>query len=242
MRRTTLVLVATVVAVLGSACGGSAARSSPVTTGAASSPSAAASGDPAADDLGELDGEVRAWHPDPFATTRSPPGWRSSAELRTTLPGHPGRADRAARQSGRTARLALVVPRSVRIHLRRRAVPVPGGLVRRRAKDRSLVGSRLVSIGGHPRGQIESALRPLVPADNESGELIGLEDAMSTVEYLHGLGIVDDPASRGSSSRGPDGIAGHGRPGPRGVGRLRAELGLIGDLMGDAHGGSRAPR
>ncbi len=74
-----------------------------------------------------------------------------------------------------------------------------------RAKDASLVGSRVVSIGGHPIDEVEAALRPLVPADNESGELNGLGPAMSTVEFLHGLGIVDDPAKPGFVLERPDG-------------------------------------
>ncbi len=73
------------------------------------------------------------------------------------------------------------------------------------ARDETLVGSRLVSIGGTPVDEVESALRPLVPADNESGELLGLEDQMSTVEFLHGLGFVDDTSKPGFVFEKPDG-------------------------------------
>ena len=73
------------------------------------------------------------------------------------------------------------------------------------ARDETLIGSRLVSIGGTLVKQVESALRPLVPADNESGELIGVEDQLSTVEFLHGLGFVDDTSKPGFAFEKPDG-------------------------------------
>ena len=69
------------------------------------------------------------------------------------------------------------------------------------ADDRSLIGSRLVAIGSTPVAQVEAALRPLVPADNESGKLDGLQFPMSNVEILHGLGIVKDPAFQMRTSR-----------------------------------------
>ena len=53
--------------------------------------------------------------------------------------------------------------------------------------------------------QVESALRPLVPADNESGKLIGMQDELSTVEFLHGLGFVDDPTKPGFVFEKPGG-------------------------------------
>jgi hypothetical protein len=62
------------------------------------------------------------------------------------------------------------------------------------AKDTSLVGSRLVSIGGHSVDEVESTLRPLIPHDNEMGFRNAVEGAFSYVEYLHGSGIVTDPA------------------------------------------------
>ena len=47
--------------------------------------------------------------------------------------------------------------------------------------DESLEGS-----SGMPAAAVEAALRPLVPSDNESGELDALEGPMLYVEYLHG--------------------------------------------------------
>ncbi len=47
------------------------------------------------------------------------------------------------------------------------------------AKDESLIGSRLISIGGHPVDEVESTLRPLIPHDNEMGFLDSAADAFS---------------------------------------------------------------
>jgi hypothetical protein len=62
------------------------------------------------------------------------------------------------------------------------------------AKDKSLIGSRLISIAGHPVDEVESTLRALIPHDNEMGFLEGVAEAFSLVEFLHGSGIVADPA------------------------------------------------
>lgn len=62
------------------------------------------------------------------------------------------------------------------------------------AKDKSLIGSRLISIDGHPITDVEATLKPLIPHDNEDGFLINGELALSRVELLHGAGIVSDPA------------------------------------------------
>jgi len=61
------------------------------------------------------------------------------------------------------------------------------------AKDKSLIGSRLISIGGHPVEQVEATLRSLIPHDNEMGFLDGVAEAFSLVEFLHGMGVVVDP-------------------------------------------------
>jgi hypothetical protein len=103
-----------------------------------------------------------------------------------------------------------------------------------RAKDPTLVGSRLVSIGGHPVAEVEAALRPLVPADNESGKLDGLAGSMSNVEFLHGLGIVDDPAKPGFVVRHPDGTQVTVDLTSSDLDTWSRELDVIGDLVGDA--------
>ncbi|GEM_PF-2193698 len=72
------------------------------------------------------------------------------------------------------------------------------------AKDKSLIGSRLISISGHRVDEVESTLRPLIPHDNEMGFLDGVEGAFSYVEYLHGSGIVADTAKPGYVLERPD--------------------------------------
>ena len=62
------------------------------------------------------------------------------------------------------------------------------------AKDDTLIGSRLISIGGHPIDEVESTLRPLTPHDNEMGFLDGVQGSLSYPEYLEGSGIVADPS------------------------------------------------
>ncbi len=73
------------------------------------------------------------------------------------------------------------------------------------AKDASLIGSRLISIGGHPVDEVEATLRPLVPHDNEMGFLDGVEGAFSYAEFLHGSGIVADRAKPQYVLEHPDG-------------------------------------
>jgi len=62
------------------------------------------------------------------------------------------------------------------------------------ALDPTLVGARVVSIGGHPIADVEAAIRPLAPHDNEMGFLLNGQFLFSVSEYLHGAGIVSDPA------------------------------------------------
>ena len=57
--------------------------------------------------------------------------------------------------------------------------------------DSSLVGDRLISIGGHPIDEVVDRLTPLVPHDNANGLLGGLLWELNSVEYLSGAGIVD---------------------------------------------------
>jgi hypothetical protein len=102
-----------------------------------------------------------------------------------------------------------------------------------RARDESLIGARLVSVGGTPIDQIETALRPLIPSDNESGELTGLQDVLSTMEFLHGLGIVHDPDKPAFSFSKPNGSSVTVDLVPEDV-ESEWGAGLIGYLLGDA--------
>jgi len=74
------------------------------------------------------------------------------------------------------------------------------------AKDKSLIGSRLISIGGRPVNEVESTLRPLIPHDNEMSFLDGVAEAFSLVEFLHGSAIVADPTKPQYVLEHPDGM------------------------------------
>lgn len=75
------------------------------------------------------------------------------------------------------------------------------------ARDRSLVGARLVAIEGTPAERVLERVRPLVPADNESNRRGLTPHFALTAEILDGLGLVDGTASarftleRGAGSR-----------------------------------------
>jgi len=74
-----------------------------------------------------------------------------------------------------------------------------------RAADASLVGARLVSIGGVPIDDVVERLTPLVPHDNADGLLEGLAYTLNVAEYLNGAGIVTDLAHPAFQLRKPGG-------------------------------------
>ena len=153
-------------------------------------------------DLALLDSQVRTFHPNPFAIHPEVEWVAKLGELERSLP--------TATPDEQIVQLASLVA-LLDTHSSFDGLTKPDGpLAFRfyqvalygfadgwfviRAKDASLVGSRLVSIGGMPVADVVARLRTLIPADNESGKLNGLDNWMSAVEYLHGLGIVHDPA------------------------------------------------
>jgi len=241
------VLATLAIAMLAGACGGSTSSSgpSPVTT-AAATPSAAAvsSGGPSAStassaeqwaaDLDQLDAEVRAHHPNPFKINPETAWVAKLAELRTSLPA----ASRDQQIVGLASLVGLLDTHSSLDVDDLRMYDVllyrfPEGWFVDAARDPTLIGDRLVSINGHSAADIETLMRPLVPADNESGELDGLW-VMSLVEYLHGLGVVDDPAKPAFVFERPDGTRLSVDPGATDVTDFTDEFKLTGDLVGDA--------
>ena len=220
------------------ACAANGPRASSSTAApvpAVGSSSAAPSSDPWADDLTLLDNKVRAMHPGPFVVTPEAVWMAKLDELRMTLP--------TATPDERVVQFASLVglldthsSMSGHFHYYDALFyRFADGWFVVRAKDRTLVGSRLVAIGDHPVSDVEAALRPLVPADNESGELDGLQYPMSTVEFLHGIGIVDDPAKPNYVLQRPDGTTTtvdltSSEP----VEFWETQLGVIGGLVGDA--------
>ena len=237
VRAASMILVVAAVGLLVGGCTPGPAESGSPSASAqavASLPTAAASIDPLVGDLMLLDEKVRELHPDPFAIHPESAWVAKLAELRQTLPG--------ATPDQRIVQVASLVGlldthSSIdgAFHLYDAVVyPFKDGWFVVRAKDPTLVGSKLVSIGGHPIAAVEAALRPLVPADNESGKLDGLEGSMTTVEFLHGLGIVDDPAKPAFVFERVDGTQVTVDLTSSFETTWEAELGIIGDLLGDA--------
>jgi hypothetical protein len=234
----TLPLVACAAIILVAACGGSGPVESPSAVASAradSSTSPGTSGDSWAADLTILDQKVRTIHPGPFVATPEAAWVAKLDELRKTLP--------TATPDQRIVQFASLVGlldthSGMGGHFHYYGAlfyPFADGWFVVRAMDPSLVGLRLVSIGGHPVNDVEAALRPLVPADNESGELDGLQGAMSTVEFLHGLGIVEDPAKPDFVLQRNDGSQSTVElTSTEPVEFWESQLGIIGDLMGDA--------
>jgi hypothetical protein len=205
----------------------------PSTSPVAGSPSAALTG-PWADDLALIDREVRARHPDPFVNHPESEWNAKLAELASTLP--------TATTDAQTVQLASLVGLLDSHSYLFGPVHVyglwtyrfPEGWFVVRAEDPSLVGSRLVAIGRTPIEEVERALRPLIPNDNEFNDLTGMQDLMSTVEFLHGLGFVEDPTKPGYVLEKPGGGRITVDPAPEPGDTSAFAAGLIGYLMGDA--------
>jgi dienelactone hydrolase len=56
----------------------------------------------------------------------------------------------------------------------------------------NLLRARLIAVGGRPLAEVEEAVRPLVPHDNESTLGLRLTTYLDTAEVLHGLGLAPD--------------------------------------------------
>ena len=177
---------------------------------------------------------VRAGHPNPFAINPEETWVAKLAELHQSLP--------TANPDEQVVQVASLVglldthswftaPGNAYDVL---LYPFADGWFVVRARDTSLVGARLISINGMPAADVEAAMRPMVPADNESGELDGLQYPMTSVEYLHGSGIVDDPGRPGYVFQLPDGSQATVDLTSSPASSWEQQLGIIGDLMGDA--------
>jgi len=200
----------------------------------AASPAPSTNPRPWAQDLAVLDAGVRAYHPAPFAINPESAWVAKLAELELSLP----TASPDEQIVGVSSLVGLLdthswltAPSHTYDML---AYPFADGWFVVRASDPSLVGSRVVSIDGTPIAQVEATMRPLVPADNESGELDGLQVPMSSVELLHGTGIVADPAKPGYVFQRPDGSQVTADLGSATIDDWAAQLHVIGDLVGDA--------
>jgi len=61
------------------------------------------------------------------------------------------------------------------------------------ARDHTLVGARLISIGRTSAKDVEKLMQPVIPGDNPSARL-NAAYLTAYVDHLHGLGIVADPS------------------------------------------------
>jgi hypothetical protein len=181
------------------ACGGSAPSSLPSPT-LGTSPVAQASTGPSAtplDDLDRLDQFVRSTHVAPFVIHPESEWTAKLAEIRPKL----------AAANSQDERLVLVASlvglldthTGLGLDSGFHEYPIflyhfTDGWYVIAAVDPTLVGARVISIGGHPVVDIEAALRPLVPHDNDLGFLLNVQQPFSAAEYLHGAGIVADTA------------------------------------------------
>jgi hypothetical protein len=239
-----------VVVALAGACAGPAAPTNgtaPTPTGATPATPAAAAPDaaatpsatqrsPWAQDLRTLDQGVRTLHPGPFVISPEA-AWKAKlAELEGSLPD--ATPDQQLVQLASLVGLldthsGLTAPQPLHAY-ELLFYPFSDGWFVIRAKDPTLVGSRLVSIGGTPVAKVEAALRPLVPSDNESGELDAMQGLMSYVEYLHGAGIVTDRVKPAYVLERPDRTRLTVDPASVEESTWVDELGVIGDLVGAA--------
>jgi hypothetical protein len=212
-----------------------AATPSPVARQVAPSVAPSPSVDPWTADLVKLDAAVRRIHPAPF-TIHPESEWTSKlAELRASGP-----AASADEQLVQIASLVGLLDTHTFLDGPRNATfyelllfPFSEGLFVIRAKDPSWVGARLVSISGVPIDQVEKRLTPLVPHDNHSGLLDGIQGLYSSVEYLHGAGIVADPAKPGFALEKGNGGSVVVDPSAVSGSAWETEFGIVGDLVGD---------
>lgn len=197
--------VVCVLSVLGS-CADDAGKTAAVTLPSSilgeSTPTALTPVEAWAADLDELDRRVRNTHPDPFAIHPESEWVSKIAELKTTLAKLTG-----DEQMVRFASLVGLLD----THSSFGGLSEPDGALLFpfyqlytngfadgtfvvRAADPSLVGDRVVSIGGVGIEDVKAKFMPIFPADNDTGKQNSLDNWLTAVGYLHGLGIVQDVA------------------------------------------------
>jgi hypothetical protein len=203
-----------VVALLAAACAAGTASPSPVpplATPGVTAPATSPTPRPTPGleyDLSRLDTWVRTLHPGPF-TIHPESEWLATLDVVRSKLASAANKDEVfalfSRLGGLLDRHTFVVPEGG-FH----AYPIlfyrfSDGWFVVAARDKALIGSALLSVGGHPVNEVEATLRPLVGFDNETGALDALEWTFPFVEYLHGAGIVTDPARPAFGLRLPNG-------------------------------------
>jgi hypothetical protein len=160
-------------------------------------PSAASSAD---DDVRELGATIEMIHPAPFRSVSRPRFRAEVAELARRVPS----LSRNELLVGVLRIIALLGPRNGHTglfpgdsHVRPlnlypvRLYQFADGLFVVDARDKALVGSRLVAIEGVPVERVLELVEPLTPSDNPSNARGMAPHFLLTAEVLDGLGVTD---------------------------------------------------
>jgi len=195
--------VAIIVAVLGGCssapastvpASGSLTPATPAQTASAASPSGPLSAEGWAEDLDALDSGVREHHKSPFTVTPEA-DWNERLAYIKPLLADASPDEQLVLLASLVGLLDTHTFLDTPTPTHKYALVLYGfdeGWFVIRAEDPSLVGSRLVSINGVPAVDVFDRLAPLVPHDNPTAQLSGVEWLISSVEHLHGAGIVSD--------------------------------------------------
>lgn len=148
-------------------------------------------------DLDEIDARVRNLHDDPFSVVSEAEWSARIAELKESFPG----ADRDERIVGMASLAGLLDTHTQFWSPDQTMYEVllyrfSDGVFVIAASDPSMIGLKLESVNGTSAVDLEALMQPLIPADNE-GAYLNATYLMSYVEYLHGLGVIDDPTKPG---------------------------------------------
>ncbi len=194
---------------------------------------AASSNDTWVSDLELIDASVRNLHADPFAVVPESEWNAKVAELEESF----STLNNDERIVGMASLAGLLDTHTQYFGPDQRVYDVwlyrfSDGMFVVAAKDPTLIGARLVSINGVDAAEVEARIRPLVPGDNESAKLNGLW-MTPQVDFLHGLGIVDDPAKPGFAFAMPDGTERTIDLATSDIDEFAEQQHLLGSLAGD---------
>ncbi len=208
VERTPLLVAVLLVSMLSAACGNSqGARTADTGQPTPSVPesTSSAEADIGLGDLDQIDAIVRERHLDPFSVV-SEAAW--SARLAAVKASFPT-ADPDERIVGMASLAGLLdthtqfwSPDQVMYEVL--LYRFSDGVFVVAARDPAMIGWRLDAISSTPVADVEALMQPLIPADNESAYLNAVY-LTAYVDYLHGLGIVADPAKPGFVFSKPDG-------------------------------------
>lgn len=234
--------VTVAVGVLVSACTPAAplATVSPATSTVGSTPAPTVGSSPGiepwAEDLAFLDERVRAIHKGPFTIHPESEWVARLVELRRTLPQTSDPDEQLVQLASLVGLLDTHtwINTPVADFYDLLVYPFSDGWFVIAAGDTSLVGSRLHSISGMSVDEVLDRFTPLVPHDNHSGLLDSVQGLLTSVEYLHGTGIVSDVARPAFGLERADGTTMTIDPDILQAQAWESSLGIVGGLIGPA--------